>query len=92
MTGIKETCDVVRAANEIGLFVIKHVKNFEMQSIPEIVQEILVNEQFRETLVEAVRGVSAVPSEVKDVDLFESLELFKLQMSYIPKLIGALKE
>jgi hypothetical protein len=45
----------------------------------------------KKALVKAVENVTAVPAELADIDLAEGLELGKVQLTYLPKILAALK-
>lgn len=91
--GIQETKEVIEAANELTLVVVKHVKDgVSVSDIPAIVSELVSSDEFRQTLTKAVTGVTNVPSEIKDVDFVEGMELAKIQLSYVPKIIEALRK
>lgn len=92
-TGIQETKEVLIAANELTLVVIKHVKDgVAVSDIPAIVSEIIASDSFKLALVDAVKGVTNVPAEIKDIDLTEGMELGKVQLAYVPKILEALKK
>lgn len=42
-------------------------------------------------LTDAVKGLQSVPAELKDMDLLEGMELVKLSVDFVPRLISALK-
>jgi hypothetical protein len=43
-------------------------------------------------LVKAVENILAVPKEISDIDLGEGLELGKVQLNYLPKILEALRK
>lgn len=91
--GIQETKEVLIAANELTLVVIKHVKDgVAVSDIPAIVSELIASDSFKLALVDAVKGVTNVPAEIKDIDLTEGMELGKVQLAYVPKILEALKK
>jgi hypothetical protein len=93
MVGIQETKEVLIAANELTLVVIKHVKDgIAVSDIPAIVSELIASDSFKLALVDAVKGVTNVPAEIKDIDFAEGMELAKVQLGYVPKLLEALKK
>jgi hypothetical protein len=92
-TGIKETKDVLVAANELTLVIIKHVKDgIAVSDIPAIVSELMGSDAFKLALVDAVTGVTNVPAEIKDIDFAEGMELGKVQLDYVPRILEALKK
>lgn len=93
MVGITETKEVLVAVNELGLVVIKHVKDgVSVADVPAIVSELVASDSFKLALVSAVTGITNVPAEVKDVDFTEGMELAKVQLGYVPKILEALKK
>lgn len=91
--GIQETKEVLIAANELALVVVKHVKDgVSVSDVPAIVSELIGNDAFKLALVDAVKGIVNVPAEIKDIDLTEGMELGKVQLSYVPKFLEALKK
>jgi hypothetical protein len=93
MVGITETKEVLIAVNELSLVVIKHVKDgVSVADLPAIVSELVASDSFKLALVSAVTGITNVPAEVKDIDFTEGMELAKVQLGYVPKLLEALKK
>jgi hypothetical protein len=91
--GIEETKEVLIAANEIGLVVVKHVKDgVQATDIPAIVVELFNSDDFKQAIAKAVENVTLVPKEIADISLAEGLELAKEQIAYVPKLLAALKK
>lgn len=90
--GIQESKDVLVAVNELSLGVIKVVKD-GVQPVQDVAGLIaaLQQEPLKSSLSLAIQNISAVPSEIKDVDLSEGVELAAVQLSYIPKIVQALK-
>jgi hypothetical protein len=93
MVGIQDTKEVLIASNELTLVVIKHVKDgVSVADVPAIVSELIASDSFKLALVDAVKGVTNVPAEIKDIDFAEGMELAKVQLGYVPKLLEALKK
>jgi hypothetical protein len=93
MLGIQETKEVLIASNELTLVVIKHVKDgIAVSDIPAIVSELIASDSFKLALVDAITGITNVPAEIKDIDFVEGMELAKVQLGYVPKLLEALKK
>lgn len=91
--GIQETSEVLVAANELGLVVIKHVKDgVSASDIPAIVSELVASDSFKLALTKAVTNVTQVPAEIADIDFAEGMELAKIQLSYVPKILASLKK
>jgi hypothetical protein len=93
MVGIQDVKEVLIASNELTLVVIKHVKDgIAVSDIPAIVSELMTSDAFKLALVDAVKGVTNVPAEIKDIDFAEGMELGKVQLEYVPKILEALKK
>jgi len=93
MVGIQDVKEVLIASNELTLVVIKHVKDgVAVSDIPAIVSELMTSDSFKLALVDAVKGVTNVPAEIKDIDFTEGMELGKVQLGYVPKILDALKK
>ena len=93
MLGIQETKEVLIASNELTLVVIKHVKDgVSVADLPAIVSELMTSDSFKLALVDAITGITNVPAEIKDIDFVEGMELAKVQLGYVPKLLEALKK
>lgn len=92
MVGIKETGEALVGVNEVALVLVKQLKDGLQVSDFEVVFQKVVNDvEFKAKLQAAYEGISLVPSEVKDLDLYEAGQLAMVQISYVPKLIEALK-
>jgi hypothetical protein len=91
--GIKETKEVLLAANELTLVIIRHVKDgVSVSDIPAIVSDLIASDSFKLALVDAVTGVTNVPAEIKDMDFSEGMELGKVELDFVPKVLEALKK
>jgi hypothetical protein len=91
--GIIETEDVLVAVNELSLVVIQHVKDgVQVSDIGAIVFQLMNSDAAKVALVKAVENILAVPKEIGDIDLGEGLELGKVQLSYLPKILEALRK
>ncbi len=94
MAGIQETKEVLVAANELAVFLIGILKDGVSlsQDVKAIIEKLSNDEDFKEKMQAAFAGVSAVPSEVKELDGKEIVELVVLQAGYVPAIIDALKK
>lgn len=91
-TGILETRDVLEAVNELAIIIIKHAKDgVQVSDISAIVLNIMNSDDTKKALVKAVENVTTVPAELSDIDFAEGLELGKVQLTYLPKILAALK-
>ena len=92
-TGIRDTKEALVGCNEVGVFVASVLKD-GMQLGPDFgaCYEKLVNDpEFKQKILDAYNGIQNVPTELLDVDVFESLELAKTQVDYLPRYMEALK-
>ena len=89
--GVKETCDVISAANELAIIIIQHVKaNPTPAGIPALVIDLVSNEQFKKSLTEAIENISQVPAEIADISLTDTFQIMQTQLSYVPMVLSAL--
>ena len=92
MAGIKETTEVVVAANELAVDLIKRFKDgVQFNDFTEFYAALISNAEFKAKLEAGYMGVTQVPSEVSDLQIGEIIELGVLQLSYVPKIVEALK-
>ena len=88
MHGVKETKEVLVAANEVALALVVASKDgLDLSDGLALVG----NAKVKEALMVAADSISKVPAEVKDLDLGEGLELAQVQLAYVPKYVEALK-
>ena len=89
---IKELKEVVEAVNEVSLVLVKLLKDgVQLVDAVSLVDQVITNAELKAKLVAATEGISKIPSEVKDIDLQEVLELASLEIVFVPKLVAALK-
>ena len=89
--GVKETCDVISAANELAIIIIRHVKtNPSPAEIPSLVMDLVTNAEFKASLQEAMENISQVPAEIADISLTDTFQIMQTQLSYVPSLLSAL--
>ena len=91
--GVKETTDVLKAANELAIFLIGILKDgFQVVGdFKAIFDELRNNEDFRNKLQDAYKGIQSVPAEIKDLDAAEGVQLAGVQIGYLPRILDALK-
>lgn len=91
--GIKETKEVMTAMNELSLYLISKFKDgFQVADVTSIVSDMIAGHELKELLSKAGENVKSVPAELKDMDVYESVELVMLQASYVPKIKDALSK
>ena len=90
---VKNTKEVLIAANEIALFIVERLKDgIGVDDAVALYTKIISDEDFKAKVVAAYDEIAKVPAEVKDIDIYEGVELITLQTSYVPKIIDALKK
>ncbi len=89
---INETKDVLNALNKLSLEMIKVFKDgAQMQDIAAVLNMIATNEDLKVALYAAYKDISSVPSELKDIDVMEAIELAQIQLSFVPQIVASLK-
>ena len=84
--GIKETKEAFVGVNELALFLISRLKDgIGMDDAVAAFQKLSTDEDFRNKLLEAVKGIEQVPAEIKDINMQEGMELATLALAYIPR-------
>lgn len=91
--GVQETKDVLVAVNELALFVAQRAKDgLGVDDAMALVQKVMGDEEFKLVMMKAAIAVKNLPAELKDLDIAEGVELAQLQLTYLPKLVQALKK
>lgn len=91
--GIKETKEAIVGVNELSLVLIDRLKDgYQSSDLTALVQKLLMDAQFKKVLEDAAKGINDVPKELKDLSLTEGVEIVKLQMEFVPKILAALKK
>jgi hypothetical protein len=92
--GIKETTELLTGANEVGVLVVKALKDgLQAQAdFESVYTAILLSAELKAKLLAAYDGAQLVPTELGDLDFIEGAKLGILQASYIPKYLAALKK
>ena len=87
---VKNTKEVLVAANEIGLVVAAALKDgAQLADVMLVVGKIMGDLQ--DKVGHAISGASDVPAEIKDIGVSEVVELVSIQLEYVPKFVAALK-
>jgi hypothetical protein len=90
--GVKETKEVIVGVNELAVVLIKHLKDgAQITDVMAIVDDFKNNPELLAAILAAKENIGAVPAEMKDCSFVEAAELAMLQVSYLPKIIGAIK-
>jgi|GEM_PF-2263275 len=94
MIGTTETKEAIVGINELILVVAVLLKDgFQPGSdMTSFVTKLVSDSNFRSVLMKAQDGANKIPAEMKDLDLMEGIELAKLQIEYIPKIVSVLKK
>lgn len=89
---VKEVKEALVGINEVAILLIKNLKDgAQISDAAAIIAQLMADEALKAKLSAAVAGCSAIPAELGDLDLAEGLELGMVQLSYIPKILEALK-
>jgi hypothetical protein len=92
IVGISETKEAVVAINEIGLFCASKFKDgVQVTDFVSFYAELTTNEDFKAKIKAGYDNAKAIPSEIKDIDGGEALELASVQVGYVEKYIAAFK-
>jgi hypothetical protein len=90
--GIKETKEVLVALNKVSLLVVKLAKDgIQLADGVELGEQLLMNAELKAALSDAFNNISAVPSEIKDLDAGEIASLVGEEIAMVPQVIEALK-
>lgn len=93
MIGIKETKEALVGANELGLFLVKRLKDgVGFDDFTAVFEALKNDSEFKMKLEAAYNGINQVPAEIKDIDLTEAVTLVMTQVEYVPKFVEALKK
>ncbi len=94
MEGIKETKELLVGINELSLVLIRELKDGLQvgKDAMAIMNELLSNDELKDKLAAAVKGLDALDEELKDISLEEGVELGMVQVSYIGRLVDAAKK
>lgn len=73
---IKETKEALAAVMAVGGFVCVRLKDgADFSDLGALVTKLVMDEQFRGLIEEAAKGYDKIPSEIKDLDIAEAMEL-----------------
>lgn len=86
--GIKETKEVLIALNELSLFIIERAK--DGVGFDDAIA-LFGHSELKGKLLQAFDGVKDVKAELDNLSLEEGLELGQVQISYVPKIVAAVK-
>jgi hypothetical protein len=93
MAGIKETTEALVGVNEVALVVAERLKDgVQLSDFEAFYSKFTMDTAFKAKLQAAYENYQAIPAEVSDLDLFEGISLVQVQVSYVPRLIAAMKK
>lgn len=89
---IKETQEALVAVNEISVLLISRLKDgVQGADFSAVWEKLMVDGEFKAKVQAGYEDVSKIPAEIKDLDVYEIGQLVMAQVSYVPKLVEALK-
>lgn len=90
--GVKETKEFLVAVNEIVIFLIERFADgVSLEDFAAVYNKITKDEGFISKMAAAYDNYVAIPNEMDDLDLYETLDLTKMQLDYIPQIVGAFR-
>lgn len=91
--GIKETKEALIGVNEVSLFMCEKLQDgVQFSDATDFYSKLTSDEAFKAKVKEAYEGYDKIPSEVKDVDAGEGLELASVQVGYVEKFLACFKK
>lgn len=89
---MKELNEAVVGLAELGLVVVSEVKDgLQIGDVVAIVSKVKASDKVSIALVEAVKGIQAIPAEVKAAKLTDWLSMGMTVVKYVPAYLAALK-
>jgi hypothetical protein len=89
---VKETKEVLIAANMLSVELIKTVKGGpKLADIGTLLTHLMGDEIFKTALYAAYSDISKLPQEMKTIDLEGGLELAQVQLEWVPKIVAAVR-
>jgi hypothetical protein len=93
MESVKETKELVIALNEVLILLADKLKDgVQAKDAVEVFEKLKNDAEFAAKLLAAYNDVEKVSAELKDINLVEGIELVKIQVEYLPKLVDAIKK
>ena len=90
---VRETKEVLKAMNEITLFLIEALKDgVDFSDFVDFYNKVTKDQKFSILLRDAYDGMGEIPEELSDLDMREGLELIQLQLDYIPKIVDSFRK
>lgn len=89
--GIKETQELALGAIALGFHITKLLKDgFQAQDLGSFLDKLKNDEAFAKKIQDAYEGVAQVPSEIKDLNLTEGLQLAMVVVPAVVAEVGSL--
>ncbi len=91
--GTKETTEALIAVNELALFLITRLKDgVGFDDAAATWDKLRNDEEFKKIMSDGFDKIKLVPTEVKDTDIGEALELVNVELDFIPRFIASFKK
>jgi hypothetical protein len=89
---MKELNEAVVGLAELGLVVVAEVKDgLQIGDVIAIVSKVKASDKVSIALVEAIKGIQAVPAEIKGASISDWLSLGMTVVKYVPAYLSALR-
>ena len=94
MPGIKESQELLVAANEIAICLIGRLKDGLQvgEDVAAIILKLQADQEFKAKMDAGFSGLGDLKAELNDLSVSEIIDLASKQIQYIPKLLEAAKK
>lgn len=90
---VKETTELLSAVNEIVILLVSRLKDgVDFQDFVAFYKKLTKDKEFVALLEKAYDGIEEIPEELKNLGLTDGIELTKVQIDYIPKILKSLEK
>jgi len=90
--GIKETKEFMIGLNALLIFLIERFcDGVQISDFAAIYNKITKDEEFISKMALAYEGYINIPNELDNLDLYDALDITKLQLDFIPLIVGAFR-
>jgi len=84
--------ELLVAVNEVSIFLIaRFVDGLGADDAVAIWEKLKNDDEFKTKIMVAYEGYQQIDDELADANLEEGIELVQMQLSYVPKILAALK-
>ena len=91
--GIKETKEAIVGLLELATCLAEKFNDgVQVKDFSELWAKLQIDEGFKKKLSDAYEGANGIPAELKDLDLYEGVEMSSVVLAYLPKIVDALKK